>query len=182
MIESERVRLRGAEKEDIPRFVAWLNDPEVTDGLLIYWPLSLGQEEDWFAKNLQKPVDEQALVIEAKTDENWTAIGNSSFMNVNLHDRLAEVGIFIGDKRFWNQGYGKETMRLLLKFGFDRLNLNKVYLHVFETNKRAIRCYEQVGFVHEGLLREDIFKNGKYLNVHVMSVLRLEWQQMNREI
>ena len=85
------------------------------------------------------------------------------------------MGIFSGDKDYWNQGYGSDAMRLLLKYGFNSLNLNRIYLHVFDTNPRAIRAYEKVGFVHEGRLRQDIFLNGSYVDVLMMSVLRSEW-------
>jgi RimJ/RimL family protein N-acetyltransferase len=85
------------------------------------------------------------------------------------------VGIFIGDKDYWNQGYGSDAMQLLLKYGFNSLNLNRIYLHVFDTNPRAIRAYEKVGFVLEGRLRQDIFLNGSYVDVLMMSVLRSEW-------
>ena len=91
------------------------------------------------------------------------------------------MGIFIGDKSCWNQGYGTEVMRLLLKHGFETLNLNRIYLHVFATNLRAIRCYEKAGYVPEGRLREAEFKNGQYVDFIVMSVLRSEYTRMVNE-
>jgi RimJ/RimL family protein N-acetyltransferase len=66
-------------------------------------------------------------------------------------------------------------MRLLLKHGFDTLNLNRIYLRVFETNPRAIRAYEKAGFTHEGCQRQAEFKEGRYLDVLVMSILRNEY-------
>ena len=66
-------------------------------------------------------------------------------------------------------------MTLLLRHGFRTLNLNRVYLRVHADNKRAIRTYEKVGFVHEGKLRQAVYKNGKYKDVLLMSVLHDEW-------
>ena len=104
-------------------------------------------------------------------------IGNSGFFNIDWRNRGAELGIVIGDKAYWNKGYGTEVMRLLLHHGFTTLNLHRIFLRVFEGNPRAIRAYEKAGFVHEGRMRQAEFRDGKYLDVLLMSVLRPEWQE-----
>ena len=96
-------------------------------------------------------------------------------MIINWTIRSAEVGIFIGEKSCWNKGYGAEVMSLLLKFGFNNLNLNRTYLRVDDANKGGIRAYEKAGFVHEGRFRQATFQNGEYGDVLLMSVLRTEW-------
>jgi len=176
MIVGKRVRLRAVDRTDLPRFVVWMNDTQVTRGLLVAQPMSLADEEKWFEQMQTRPKEEHVLGIEIATpDGRWEHIGNCSFHNVDWRSRVAEVGIVIGEKQYWGQGYGSDAMRLLLRHGFNTLNLNRIYLHVFENNPGAIRSYEKVGFVHEGRLREDIFKEGRYLDVLVMSVLRSEW-------
>ncbi len=176
MIQDSNIRLRAIEKEDLARFVGWLNDPEVHQHLEIMLPLSLAQEELWYQDLLKKPMEEHPLVIEIDTAEGWSPIGNISFMNINWRDRSAEVGIFIGEKKFWNQKHGQKAMRTMLRHGFFNQNFNRIYLRVYETNPRAIRAYEQAGFVHEGRLRQAKFQNGKYIDVLIMSALRSEWQ------
>jgi RimJ/RimL family protein N-acetyltransferase len=175
MIYGERVRLRHAEKEDLPHFVRWLNDPEVIQGLLLHTPLSMAEEEDWFENMLKNPIDERPLVIEVKEDDKWRIIGNSGFHNLEWRNRNAELGIFIGDKTCWNQGYGTEVVKLLLRHGFSTLNLHRIYLQVFEDNLRAIRSYEKAGFVHEGRMRQAEYHDGQFHDVLIMSVLRPEW-------
>lgn len=176
MIYGKRVRLRAPERCDLPRFQEWLNDPEVTAGLLVVLPLSLSDEEAWFESMRQRPPSEHALVIEVRQGDEWVMVGNCGFHSIDWRSRSGEVGIFIGEKSFWNQGYGSDVMRLLLRHGFNTLNLNRVCLDVEETNPRAIRAYEKVGFVHEGRRRQAIFKDGKYIDLLQMSVLRSEWQ------
>jgi RimJ/RimL family protein N-acetyltransferase len=66
-------------------------------------------------------------------------------------------------------------MRLMLNYGFNTLNLNRVYLRVYESNPRGIRCYEKAGFRHEGRLRQAIFQDGRYIDLLMMSVIRSEW-------
>ena len=176
MIYGDRIRLRSVTRSDLPQFVEWLNDPEVRSGLLMYLPLSFEDEEAWFENMIKSPAAQHPMVIEVRSDDDWTMIGNCGFHRIDWRIRSAEVGIFIGEKSYWNQGYGTEVMRLLLKQGFNTLNLNRIALEVFETNPRAIRTYEKAGFVHEGRRRQDMFQDGRYIDVLLMSVLRSEWQ------
>ena len=176
MIYGDRIRLRAPTRSDLPQFVEWLNDPEVKAGLLMALPLSFEDEEAWFENMRKSPAAQHPLVIEVRNGDDWRMIGNCGFHIIDWRIRSAEVGIFIGDKSYWNRGYGTEVMRLLLRHGFNTLNLNRVALEVFETNPRAIRAYEKAGFVHEGRRRQDMFKDGRYIDVLLMSVLRSEWQ------
>lgn len=175
MIYGKRIRLRAVEREDLPLFVGWLNDPEVIEGLIFMQPLSLEEEKQWFENLADRPASERPLAIEIRDGENWRLIGNSGFHNISQINRSSEVGIFIGDKSLWNSGYGTETMQLLLKHGFETLNLNRIWLVVYDDNPGAIRAYEKAGFVLEGRLRQAKYKHGKYGDELIMSVLRSEW-------
>ena len=180
MIIGERIRFRGLERDDIPTFVKWLNDPEVQQGILLNHPVSHATEENWFDGMIKRPPDEQVLGIEVylpgeKGEGGWKLIGSLAFINIDWRNRASEFGIMIGDKTYWNQGFGTEAVQLLVKHGFNTLNLNRIYLHVFENNPRAIRAYEKAGFIHEGRKRQAEFKDGKYIDVLVMSMLREEF-------
>ena len=181
IIYGKRVRLRSAERSDLERFLEWINDPEVTEGLTLFLPMSSVDEDKWFDTVMQRPQEEKPLVIDMKDGADWRLIGNSSFFDFDWIARVGEVGIMIGDKSVWNQGYGTEVMTLLLRHGFATLNLNRIYLRVYAENKRAIRTYEKAGFVHEGRMRQGVYKHGKYFDVLFMSVLREEWDARNKE-
>jgi len=185
MIYGERIRLRAIEREDLPTFVEWLNDPDVLQGLLLHTPVSRATEENWFEGMIKRPPDEQVLAIEVHlpgvidgdakvpgAEEGRKLIGSLSLDTIDWRNRCAELGIMIGDKSYWNQGYGSEAVRLLVQHGFKTLNLNRIFLHVFETNPRAIRAYEKAGFVLEGRERQAEFKDGKYIDVLRMSLLK----------
>jgi diamine N-acetyltransferase len=178
MIIGDQIRLRAIEKDDLPFYVKWLNDPEVKRGLSIILPLSLAEEEDWFEEMRKRSPFERPLAIEIqpnpKKDE-WVFVGNGGFFGIDWQNRMAEIGIHIGEKKYWDQGFGTGTMQLFVKHGFENLNLNRVWLRVFETNSRAIRSYEKAGFIHEGKYRQGQYIEGKYVDVMIMSVLRSEW-------
>ena len=179
MIIGDGIRFRGIEKEDLPYFVKWLNDPEVRRGLSLFLPLSLAEEEQWFADLSKRPPFERPMAIEIQPDpkkDNWVFIGNCGFFDIDWQNRVAEMGIHIGEKDFWDKGFGTNAMRLLLKHGFENLNLHRLWLRVYEPNQRAVRAYEKAGFKLEGKFREGQFLEGKYVDVIIMSVLQTEWQ------
>jgi RimJ/RimL family protein N-acetyltransferase len=181
MIYGERIRFRGLEREDLPHYVRWINDPEVTAGLGILRPFSMVEEEKWFEEMLKQPDDQHVMNIEVREtnpetgEETWKFIGGCAFSVIDWRNGAVEIGIQIGEKSYWNQGYGTEAVRLMLKHGFETLNLNRIFLRVLETNPRAIRAYEKAGFVHEVRLRQAEFRKGKYIDMFVMSVLREEY-------
>ena len=178
-----RIRLRAAEKTDIETFCRWVNDPDVTENLMLVFPMSQVEEERWYEKMLEQPPSEHVLVIEIRDPDkpaDWFTIGTCQFIHIDWRNRSGEVGIMIGEKTHWDQGYGTETMRLLLEYGFNTLNLNRVWLQVYAKNPRGIRAYEKAGFVHEGRFRQAHYQHGKYFDVHLMSVLKDEWLAIQR--
>jgi RimJ/RimL family protein N-acetyltransferase len=184
MIYGKRIRLAAVEREDLPTFVKWLNDPEVREGLAMYLPMSLAQEEKWFENMLERTADSQPLKIQAQEGQAWILIGNMGLFDFDHHARSAEIGIMIGEKKYWNQGYGTEAVTLLLQHGFETLNLNRLMLRVYEDNLRAIRCYEKSGLAHDGRLRQARYHRGSYQDVLIMSILKSEWddRKMMRDV
>lgn len=176
MIYGERIRFRAVERDDLRWFVAWFNDPEVRTGLQVHLPMSMTQEEIWFENMVKRSPETHPMVIEVDDPDGWIPIGNIGIDQHNTNAHSAEFGIFIGNKTYWNKGYGTEATELMLKHCFETLNLNRVSLQVYENNPGAIRCYEKAGFVHEGRLRQAVFREGKYLDVFVMSVIKNDWQ------
>ena len=183
MVYGDGVRLRSIERDDLPRFVQWLNDPETRQGLAVRFPMGMAEEEHWFEENLKAEPGLRALALDAHAESpapaataNWTHIGGTGFHKIDWGDRWGEIGILIGNKEYWNRGYGTEATRTLVRWGFDGLNLNRIWLRVYEDNARAIRCYEKVGFRIEGRLRQDRFRDGRYLDTIIMAILRDEFR------
>ncbi len=78
---------------------------------------------------------------------------------------------------YQHQGVGSQAIQKLLGFAFNDLNLNRIYLDVFETNTNAIGLYEKMGFTREGLLRQAIYIDGEYRNMIIMGLTREEWKK-----
>jgi len=175
MIVGEKVRLRPIERDDLPRFVEWFSDPEVRRHLALYLPFSLAQEERWFENLLGRLERQESVALTIETAEG-AHIGNIGLNSINWKDRNAELGISIGEKAYWDQGYGTDAIRTLLGLAFRQMNLHRVFLRVDADNARGIRCYEKAGFRREGTFREVVFKEGTYHDQYVMSILQSEFE------
>lgn len=176
MIYGSRIRLRRPERSDLPTFVKWINDPEVRAGISMYLPMSMEEEEKWFARMLERPQAERTLAVDMRDGDGWRLIGSTGMFEIDWRNQSAEYGIMIGEKDVWNQGYGTEITELMLKHAFGTLNLHRVMLRVFANNPRAVRTYQKAGFTHEGTLREVEWMDGEYVDTRLMSILRHEWE------
>ena len=109
--------------------------------------------------------------------ENDKYIGNVNIQNIDWINRTASVPIFIGDKSEWGKGYAAEARMLALKFAFEERNLNRIEDLVLESNIPSIKLHERCGYRREGVLRNSIYKSGKYHNQIVMGLLREEFEE-----
>jgi RimJ/RimL family protein N-acetyltransferase len=173
MIRGTKTLLRALEEEDLPRCVRWFNDPEVRRLLNMRYPLSMTEEERWWASRLER--EGTGDVIFAIEAEDGKHIGNLGLHNVDHENRRAMLGIAIGEKGYWGRGYGTDAIGATLGWAFGYLNLNRVYLTVYATNQRAIRCYEKCGFQHEGIQRQAQYIDGEYVDEWMMGILRDEF-------
>jgi RimJ/RimL family protein N-acetyltransferase len=171
-IIGEKIYLRPVEREDAPRLEAYFNDPEVTRNLAVYRPMNLAAEEEFVAA-LNRSEHELVLGIAVKQSD--ALVGTVGLHRIEAKDRHAGFGIAIGAKTEWGKGYGSEATRLVLEHAFSTLNLNRIWLHVYAENQRAIRVYEGIGFVREGVLRQHGYREGRYADTVVMGILRDDW-------
>jgi diamine N-acetyltransferase len=178
MLLGNHIRLRAIEREDIPTFLRWFNDPEVREGLLIYAPMGRVEEERWFENTVGR-TDQYLFAIEAMIEEEarWVHIGNVSLAHIDWKNRACIFGIALGEKTYWNRGFGTEATRTMLRFAFEQLNLHRVELEVFAFNERAAHAYEKAGFRREGTRRKILYQNGQYHDAHIMSILQEEFSQ-----
>ncbi len=155
--------------EDVGQYTEWLNDLEVTKTLSIFSMNISYNSEIEILERVSK--EHNYAIIDLENDK---LIGNVGLTDINHLHRTAEIGIFIGDKSYWNKGYGGEAMKLLLKYSFSYLNLRNVMLRVFAYNERAVRCYEKIGFKVIGKRRSSIQFDMKEHELILMDILNDE--------
>lgn len=172
-LKGERIGLRPPERANLDAYLSWINDLDILQFILRVRPVSRAEEEEWFSNLSKRPDD---LIFEIASLEGGAPIGSCGLHRINSSNRSAELGILIGDKSLWGRGYGREAMGLLCGYGFDVLNLNRIGLSVYEYNARGVRCYERLGFRHEGRRRAARFWNGRYWDILDMGLLESEWR------
>ena len=166
-LEGRLVRLRAFEEHDVPRVSELFNDPDVLYFVeVVTFPGSVGDTKLFWHESRTDP-STQVFVIETLGGE---LIGLCDLRGVSARSRSATLGITVY-KPFWEQGFGTDAVRILCRFGFREMNLQRIQLHVFETNPRGRRVYEKVGFKDEGRLRRAHFVDGRHVDVIVMGLL-----------
>lgn len=177
-LESERLWYRAPSSADAAFFTQALQDPRVRRNLMVgRYPFSEEAETKWMERYSEMPpVDGATDVIMTFGLKGFDIpLGNTGLHRISMLHRHAEWGIFIGRPEEWGKGFGREVARTMLRYGFDTLNLNRVYLRVNADNEGGIKAYEAAGYVDEGLLRSHMFVEGEYRDMRMMGVLRDEW-------
>jgi len=174
-ITGSKVYLRPLERADLNEtYLNWLNDPEVNlyleSGL---FPVTMSQLNQFYDGLISKGGNIFFAIVEKSSNRH---VGNIKLDQINWIHRTAVMGIMLGDKTVWGMGYGSEATKLSLKYAFGRINLNKVSLGVIADNERAVRIYERIGFVKEGVKRQEAFIDGDYRDALWMSILKKEFQ------
>jgi RimJ/RimL family protein N-acetyltransferase len=178
MYPGQLVRLGSVEHDYLPKYVEWLNDWQVRRFLAptLPHPITIQDEEDWF--NHQRN-DQHSKVFAILTRSEGRVIGNCGLHQIDWTNQNAILGIFIGDRNYWDKGFGTDATRTLLHYAFAEANLHRIELEVFAFNPRGIRVYEKCGFKLEGVRRQALYREGQWHDEHVMAILRDEWQALN---
>jgi len=176
--EGSLVILRPLQRADInERYLSWLNDPEVTRYTETgTFPSTAEDLENYYRSVTGSKNDVMLAVVDKKSGRH---IGNVKLGPIQWVHRRATFGILIGEKDFWGKGVGLEATRLMVEYGFQRLNLHRIDLGVFAEHEAAVKCYEQAGFRVEGRMREDLFLDGEYRDRLRMGLLRSEYKPEN---
>lgn len=174
-IYGELIMLREFKQEDLVPLRRWVNDVDIVSHLsdIFLYPHSLQASEDFLDGMLDGKSDSRGFVIADPQTEDY--IGQVSLDGIDWKNRVGTVGIVIAEPACWGQGYGREALKLLIRFAFQEMNLNRLQLEVYDFNERAYRSYRACGFREEGRLRERQYKNGRYVDVIVMGILRSDW-------
>ena len=170
MIAGEHVILRAFEREDAERCYRWMNDPNIVRTLKSRYPIAFQNEIEWLDRAMNASPTERHFAVERKDDR--AHIGNASIHDIEWVSRTAAFGLFIGEPSAWNRGFGSDAIRTLVRFAFEEMNLQKLRIDVFDYNDRAKHVLETQGFVQEGRLRREFFRDGAYHDIVILSTFR----------
>lgn len=174
VLRGRRTFLRAVERTDVPALVPWFNDHATSRFLTTRAPMSVAQEERWFEGTLERQGTSAWFFLICRLGDD-TPIGTIGLFDVDQTNGSAGIGISLGDPTNTGQGLGTDALETLLDFGFGRLRLERLWLDVYDFNERAIRSYEKAGLVREGVARHGAYREGRFVDVVAMSILRDEW-------
>ena len=156
-INSEEIVLRDFTEGDVENKVRWINDEQNNAFLHYDLPLTVETTKQWFYSKNNNRLD---CVIEFSN----VPVGVIGLLNVDKINKKAEFYITLGQTEYKGRGIAKRSTLLLLKYAFDELGLQKVYLNVDAKNETARALYEKCGFVLEGTFKKDLFHNGEFID------------------
>lgn len=172
---ADNVMLLPFKKNHVPNTVRWVNNPQIM--YLIDRspePVTIAGCYRWF-RGVSK--DRAKAVFAIIESTGMAHIGNCGLFDINHRSKKAKLWMYVGEKRFWERGFGREALSKLLRYGFERLHLNRIYLYVVEGNERARKLYESMGFVKEGVFRDSTFLKGGYRDTFHYGILKSEYRK-----
>ncbi|MEN8121645.1 MAG: GNAT family protein [Bacteroidota bacterium] len=170
----ENCYLRAFEPDDYKTTHKWRNDPDVvanvTENVNF---VSSEREKLWVEEKIfNDKMENYWAICDKNTNE---MVGYTSISKINIRNRNAWMGEMVIDEGHWNKGYELAANALVLEFVFDELGLNRLYTSYLESNEVSKKIFADMGFSVEGVLREDVYKGGKFHNVEVVSLLKSEY-------
>jgi len=173
-IDGKNIYLREFTKDDIPVWYSFFNDANITEYMNKgAFPNTYAVQEDHLTYLSKSKNDVQLAVVLKKND---MLIGIVGIHKIDWIHRHGDVSIVIGNQAQWGKGIATEAISLIVKHGFTKLNLHKLTAGMWASNIDAKRCFEKVGFIEEGKIREQFFYKNNYVDEYRLGLLRKDWE------
>jgi RimJ/RimL family protein N-acetyltransferase len=178
MIKGKNVGLRAVERIDLPLLRDWRNLDDFRKNFREIRELNLDNQEQWFEHSCVGNPNDFMFVIEDLTSGD--AIGAAGLLYINWVIRSADISFYIGKNKEYvsEEGFALDAAKLLVDYGFQRLNLNKIWMELYEFDRKKQNFFmEKLGFKQDGILRENCFEDGRYWDSIIISLLKNEYSK-----
>ena len=172
MWQEMKVTVRKFEFDDIPNKVRWVNDDRNNQYLHYDIPISIKKTEEWFYSHKGETTRYDAII-----EADGIPVGTIGLLGIDYKNSKAEYYIAMGEPNYKGKGIAKEASQLVLKYGFETLGLNRIYLLTETKNYVAQILFERLGFKKEGCLRNDIFSHGRFADRFAYGMLKEDWDK-----
>ena len=176
MISSDdgKIGIRAIEKFDLPTIQKWRNNDSLRRYFREHRDFSMTQKESWYNNMLTDNRFSMFAIVDCENDE---VIGVTGLTYIDWVNRHADLHFYIGKDNAWiDKKYSPVAVKIILDYGFNTLNLNKVWAEIYEIDSKKISFFKSLGFIIDASLREHYFYKGKYYTSHILSLLRGEYE------
>jgi len=174
-IEGETIDLVAGNSKWANLVCKWMNNPKVRHYSRNMWPLTLEEVKKWFEPPPDRHMRE-FIVFTVYHKRAKRPIGSIGFNHTNWVSRNANIFLTIGEPEYWGKGIAGEASRLMINYGFTELNFHKIFAGVVTPNNRSLRAAEKLGFEKEGVLKEEMYVDGQYHDVHKFALFKRDWK------
>jgi RimJ/RimL family protein N-acetyltransferase len=170
---SKIIFLRPIEETDIDVIQNWRNSKNIQPFVREYRELSKKHIKSWL-ENVTPSNKFEFFIIE---NEDQLPIGVVGLTYIDWVSKNADIHLAIYDKGWIDDKYAPETLRIMLEYGFQHLNLHRIYAEVYEVDNKKIDFFTSNNFTLDGVLRNHHYYNGKYIDSHIYSILKPEYEK-----
>lgn len=177
MIKGKLIGLRAVESSDLELLKNWRNNTNFRKNFREVRELNSVNQEGWFNKTNNSPNDFMFTIVRLEDNK---PIGACGLLYINWINRSADFSFYIGINDFYidNQGLAEESTDLLIKYGFNNLNLNKIWMELYEFDNQKLKFFqEKFDFKIDGKLRENCYEDGKYWDSFIISLLKFDFNK-----
>ena len=170
MIELDNIGIRAVELDDLEIIKSWRNDEGLRRYFREYRDFSKGQILKWYEGMIHNKDFEMFVIEDLNTSE---VVGVTGLTYIDWVNRHSDVHFYIGKNSEWiDKNISPIAIKLILDYGFNYLNMNKLWVEIYEIDEKKIKFFKSNGFEIDATLREHYFYNGRYWNSHILSKLR----------
>ena len=166
---NKNVKIRPMTEADTANIVRWRNTPSVYEHFIYRTPLTEEAHLNWLHNRVETGDVAQFIIVDTESGED---VGSVYLRDIDNDNKKCEYGIFIGEDSCRGKGIGSAAARLALRYAFEELKMNRVFLRVFADNKQAVRSYEKAGFKYECTFRDDVIIDGAPYDMVFMAILK----------
>ena len=164
---SKKLELKKISKHDLEIIVKWRNNPKIMKYNRQFFLLNMKYQLKWFNELSKKDSAQRMFVF--RYDGNIVGVGG--LIHLDKKNRNAEVSIILGETKLHHRGIGTKALQLLINYGFQKLKLHRIEAEIFEYNKISVKLFEKLNFKCEAILKDSLWRNGRWWNVYIFSII-----------
>ena len=160
-----------------PFLAEWRNRADFRKFFREYREISSDMQNSWYEKKVLE--DSKTIMFAIRSVESDELLGCCGLCYINWVHRNADLSLYIGKDYVYidDQGYAKESCRLLFDYGFLELGLEKIWSELYEFDEKKLMLYQNLGMQIDGVLRNQYYYDGKWWDSKLLSILDDEWKK-----